>query len=151
MRSIVSKISSMIYHLNRFTTRHNLLRSHHFIIFRYLPLSWGFMKCYVVGSSRAHNLLIMIILIICSSPFFKDHLFEIDWSSCFMHVKDLSYRDIQKEHFHLLIASYLPLMLDKLTYIAIYCGEFIFVHHGIFINQIPHIKIIRWKLYGRWP
>ena len=39
----------------------------------------------------------------------------------------------------------LPLMLGKLTYILYFFEESIFVHYGIFINRIPHIKTIRWN------
>ena len=67
----------------------NLLSFHHFIIFRKLPLSWGFIKGYVVGSPRAHCLFIMIILILWSSPFFQGLSYvELISLSCFMHIID---------------------------------------------------------------
>lgn len=52
-----------------------------FFIFRYLNFFGSFMKCYVVGSSRAYFLLIMIILIISSYYFSRIVTFGTDWST----------------------------------------------------------------------
>lgn len=59
---------------------HNLLRSHHFINFRYAPISSDFMKCYVISSLREQYILIMIVLILLFSPFSRIILFRIDLS-----------------------------------------------------------------------
>ena len=50
------------------------------IIFTYLNLFQGFMKCYVVVLSYSTCLIIIIILIICSSPSSRNSIFETDWS-----------------------------------------------------------------------
>ena len=60
-------------------TRHNFSGSLHFSWFsRYLNLFQGFMKCYVVILSYSTCLIIMTILIICSSPSSRNFIFGTD-------------------------------------------------------------------------
>ena len=51
-----------------------------FIIFRYLKLCQGFMKCYVIVLFQSTYLITMTILIIFSSPSSRSFTFGIDWS-----------------------------------------------------------------------
>ena len=48
--------------------------------FRYLNLCQGFMKCYVIVLFQSTCLIIMTILIICSSPSLRSFTFGTDWS-----------------------------------------------------------------------